>query len=71
MITKSSFGKNEDKEFMTEKEVLYFLFVSRTTLWRIRKKHKIPTYKIEGTKRVYYKRQDIIDALKPCWLHES
>ena len=51
-------------EFLTEKAVLELLFISRTTLWRLRTKHNIPFYRIEGAKRVYYRKDDILKALK-------
>ena len=51
-------------EFLTEKAVLELLFISRTTLWRLRTKHNIPFYRIEGAKRVYYRKIDILKALK-------
>jgi predicted DNA-binding transcriptional regulator AlpA len=51
-------------EFLTEKAVLDLLFISRTTLWRLRAKHNIPFYRIEGAKRVYYRKDDILKALK-------
>ena len=49
---------------MTEKAVRELLEISRTTLWRLRKRHNIPFYRIEGAKRVYYRKQDVYDALK-------
>ena len=51
-------------EFLTEKAVLELLFISRTTLWRLRTKHNIPFYRIEGAKRVYYRKDYILKALK-------
>lgn len=53
-----------EHEFLTEKAVLELLFISRTTLWRLRTKHNIPFYRIEGAKRVYYRKDDILKALK-------
>ncbi|MFZ9700828.1 MAG: helix-turn-helix transcriptional regulator [Flavobacteriales bacterium] len=50
-------------EFLTEKAVLDLLFISRTTLWRLRKKLNIPVYRIEGTKRVYYRKEDILKTI--------
>lgn len=55
---------SNEYEFLTEKAVLDLLFISRTTLWRLRTKHNIPFYRIEGAKRVYYRKDDILKALK-------
>lgn len=52
-------------EYILEKDVLSVLGISRTTLWRLRKKFLIQPYKIEGLKRVYYKRNEINALIKP------
>lgn len=50
-------------DFIPEKEALKLLNISRTTLWRRRVDHHITCYKIEGTKRTYYKLSEIMNAI--------
>ena len=60
------FKKNTTNiEYILEKDALIVLGISRTTLWRLRKKFLIQPYKIEGLKRVYYKRDEINALIKP------
>ena len=66
MEHRDDFKKNTTNiEYILEKDVLIVLGISRTTLWRLRKKFLIQPYKIEGLKRVYYKRDEINALIKP------
>ena len=66
MDHRDDFKKNTTNiEYILEKDVLIVLGISRTTLWRLRKKFLIQPYKIEGLKRVYYKRDEINALIKP------
>jgi len=57
--------KQDEIDFITEKEVLAILKIGRTTLWRLRAKNKINTYQIEGCKRVYFKLTELKIILIP------
>ena len=66
MDHRDDFKKNTTNiEYILEKDVLIVLGISRTTLWRLRKKFLIQPYKIEGLKRVYYLRDEINALIKP------
>ena len=58
-------SKHTNIEYILEKDVLTVLGISRATLWRLRKKFLIQPYKIEGLRRVYYKRDEINALIKP------
>lgn len=48
----------DDEKMMTQKDVMHFLQISRTTLHRLRKEGVIPTYKV-GKQGVRFKRSEI------------
>jgi hypothetical protein len=54
--------KTTQFDYIPEKEALKLLNISRTTLWRLREGGFVKCYKIEGTKRTYYKLSEIINA---------
>jgi hypothetical protein len=49
-------------DYIPEKEALKLLNISRSTLWRLRIKQQLKCYKIEGSKKTYYKISEIIGA---------
>jgi hypothetical protein len=46
-------------EFIPEKEAFKLLNISRSTLWRLRMRLLVKCYRIEGSKRNYYKISEI------------
>jgi len=54
----------KDKEILTESELMEFLGVSRTTLWKLRRQRNLPYGKVGREYR--YLKSDIIR-----WLKES
>lgn len=63
-LEKSIQSKNADDELLTREEACQFLQIDPATLWRWNKRGKIQSYGISG-KRRYYKRSELIEALKP------
>jgi hypothetical protein len=55
-------SKTTQFDYIPEKEALKLLNISRTTLWRLREGGFVKCYKIEGTKRTYYKISEIMNA---------
>ena len=51
-------------DFSQEKDVLSLLNIGRTTLWRLRTKKLIDSYRIEGQKRIYYSYSQILNSIK-------
>jgi predicted DNA-binding transcriptional regulator AlpA len=49
------------REFISEKEALKILNISRTTLWRIK---TIKRYEIEGSRRIYFKLSEIENVMQ-------
>jgi excisionase family DNA binding protein len=50
-----------DEKMMTVKDVMDFLQISRSSVYRLIKKKAFPTYKVEGNTR--FKREDIEEYL--------
>ena len=50
------------KEWLSNKELLSFLSVSRATAQRLRRSGELPYSKINGS--IYYKRLDVLDLLE-------
>lgn len=63
-IEKSIQSKNADDELLTREEACQFLQINPATLWRWNLRGKVKSYGISG-KRRYYKRSELIEALKP------
>lgn len=63
-LEKSIQSKNSDDELLTREEACQFLQIDPATLWRWNKRGKVKSYGISG-KRRYYKRSELIEALKP------
>jgi hypothetical protein len=55
-------SKTTQFDYIPEKEALKLLNISRTTLWRLREGGFVRCFKIEGTKRTYYKLSEIINS---------
>lgn len=53
--------ENPSREFISEKEALKILNISRTTLWRIK---TIKRYEIEGSRRIYFKLSEIENVMQ-------
>lgn len=58
-----SFEKPNDEKLMSRNEAAEFLEISSVTLWSWTSSGKIKSYGIGN--RVYYKKSELIDALKP------
>lgn len=54
--------KSPFKEIMTSNDVMDLLCVSRSTVHRMSKKGKLPSYKLSG--RIYFKRDEIMKSLE-------
>jgi len=60
---KIEFKPKEPKEFLTRNEVKDLLKVDLSTIWNWTKKGKLRAYGIAG--RVYYRRDEVEQAIKP------
>ena len=56
-------NQNANDELLTRKEACEFLQINSTTLWSWQNKGKVKAYGIAN--RRYYKRSELIEALKP------
>lgn len=54
---------NSEKVFLTPLEVCELLSFNKTTLWKHTKSCKLKSYGIGN--RVYYKRNEVLEAVKP------
>jgi len=52
-------------ELLTQEEAAAYLRVSRTTFWRIIKAGAIKTYRIPGSDRLRFKREDLLEPVNP------
>jgi predicted DNA-binding transcriptional regulator AlpA len=55
---------NYREQFMTGKEVIKFLKISRTTFWRFRKTTRLPYHVIDNTSLHRYKLSEVIQYVK-------
>lgn len=55
--------KNNDKEYLDVQETCSFLGVSKSTLYKLNFCKVIPFYKPTGSKKVYYKKSDLLKYL--------
>jgi excisionase family DNA binding protein len=58
-----TFQVKEENEFITIDEACELLHVKRTSIWKYTKKGKLVNHGIGN--RVLYKRQEVLDAIKP------
>lgn len=59
----SIFSQKENNDLLTRTEACKFLKIDKSTLWNWTNKGKIISYGIVG--RVYYKRSELLECLKP------
>lgn len=57
-------AKNANDELMTREQACEFLQIDPSTLWAWQNRGKVTAYGISGNRR-YYKRSELLDALKP------
>lgn len=57
-------AKEANDELMTRDETCEFLQIDPSTLWAWQNRGKVTAYGISGNRR-YYKRSELLDALKP------
>jgi|GEM_PF-1135478 len=59
-------GNREDEDMLlTREQTADFLSINASTLWRYTKEGKLKGYCIENSVRVYYKKKEVLDAIKP------
>lgn len=57
-------SKDANDELLTREEACEFLQINPSTLWHWQNRGKVQSYGISGNRR-YYKRSELIEALKP------
>lgn len=57
-------AKDANDDLLTREEACKFLQIDPSTLWHWQNRGKVTAYSISGTRR-YYKRSELLDALKP------
>jgi len=53
-------------ELLTQEEAARYLRVSRTTFWRLVKGGKVKGYRIAGTERLRFKRDELLEPMTPA-----
>jgi len=53
----------DDERYLSRQEVAKLLDVDLTTIWRYCNSEKLTAYSIKGTKRVYFKKSEVIASL--------
>lgn len=62
-LKKEILHENANDEILNREQVCKILSINPSTLWHWQKKNKIKAYGISGSRR-YFKRSEIMDALK-------
>jgi hypothetical protein len=57
-------AKDANDELMTREQACEFLQINPSTIWSWSKRGKVTAYGISGNRR-YYKRSELLEALKP------
>ena len=63
ILKKELLNENANDDLLTREQTAELLHINLSTLWSWTNKKKIKAYGISGTRR-YYKRSEIMDALK-------
>ncbi len=62
---KLTLAEQKPPELLTQEEAAAYLRVSRTTFWRIIKAGKIKAYRIPGSDRLRFKREELLEPVNP------
>jgi len=63
LLTKAQEQRQTEKSLLTRDEVCELLSFNKTSLWKHTKSGKLKSYGIGN--RVYYKRDEVLEAIKP------
>lgn len=64
-LKKNTKDSLEDEQLITREQASKLLCVNLSSLWRLTKQGSIKSYSLPDSARVYYKKSEILAAIKP------
>jgi len=64
-LTEQNQIKSDEDALLTREETAKLLSINLSTLWKFTKSGILKAYSLPETSRVYYKKSEVLDAIKP------